>query len=509
MIGLCRRACGSTGKGWKGALETGILSPSGKGRRRWLIPLALAALMTAALVLRLAAGRQALRQSDETLVQAAQDLDHYDASLVLHPETRELAISLRIRHRNREDRPYADLLLRTWAGAYELAETSPAAQGEFYAQYYPDGFSAGGILLHDLLWQGEPVPHAFEDEARTMLRLSIPELAPGEAGELELRCVVRLPRSPGRLGVYGEAWRLGNVLPVLAPREDGRWMAQQDWPIGDPYVSEAANYRVRLSLPEGYQALSSAPLDSEALALRDFALVVTRGAANREQLVDGTRLIVRAQEDRDARQLMGMAVKAFRFLSGRYGPYPWPTLSLAEVTFPLGGVEHSGLTLVSDAYLRQGQADAVELVVVHELAHQWFHALVGSDQARQPWQDEALCDWAVLSYVRAHYGQAAFESVKASRVDVPMRQRLSAGATAGSPIYDFLTIDDYASLVYARGAALMEAIELNSGRADAFLRHYVERFRHQLVTREDFESALNGFLGRDLSPLVADYLDRN
>ena len=38
--------------------------------------------------------------------------------------------------------------------------------------------------------------------------------------------------------------------------------------------------------------------------------------------------------------------------------------------------------------------DDSRVVAVHELAHQWFYAMVGDSQARDPWLDEAFATYA-------------------------------------------------------------------------------------------------------------------
>ena len=50
-----------------------------------------------------------------------------------------------------------------------------------------------------------------------------------------------------------------------------------------------------------------------------------------------------------------------------------------------GGIEYPGV---------DPDADASRAVAVHELAHQWFYAMVGDSQARDPWLDEAFATYA-------------------------------------------------------------------------------------------------------------------
>ena len=477
------------------------------GQRRRQARTLSAAVITGALLLLALSAQSKPWQPSEALLKAAQPLDTYRYELVFHPEASQLAVTMRLEVHNRSRQPFDYLLLRTYAGAFSREDTSPAAYPEIHEGFYPQGFSLGGILVHDVLWNDSPAASDFEDTAETLLRITIPALAPGEEGNLTLRCVLSLPQSPSRFGCFQDVWTFGNCLPILSLRDEEGWRRDPYWPIGDPFVSQAANYRVSLSLPEGYALASSSPLEKNAYALRDWAMVIVKGFTVRQTRVGQVQLLVLSNEAGKADSILMMARKALAFFNKAYGGYPWETLTLVETPFPMGGMEYPGLVVLSDTFLNAGNPDGLELTIAHELAHQWFYALVGSDQINQPWQDEALCEWSALRYVRAVYGQGAYENLKALRLDAPMRESIRQGITPASPLSFFLSYQEYTSVVYGRGTAMLEALELDTGKADAFLKAYCERYAFSLASRQDFETLLNSFMGRDLSPLVQDYLD--
>ena len=87
-------------------------------------------------------------------------------------------------------------------------------------------------------------------------------------------------------------------------------------------------------------------------------------------------------------RIVDAAVDAFRAIRSRLGIYPYPIYKVVQSAGGYG-MESPGLTWipfgVSSANLRY--------LVTHETAHQWFYGLVGNDQARQPFADEALADF--------------------------------------------------------------------------------------------------------------------
>jgi len=171
-------------------------------------------------------------------------------------------------------------------------------------------------------------------------------------------------------------------------------------------------------------------------------------------------------------------------------------------------MEYSGLVMIGSECFAANMRETLELTVAHEAAHQWFYGLVGSDQVYAPWQDEALCQWAMLRYVGKTYGRGSYETLKYYRVDAPMMEAVPGSLTPGSPIDYFGSLTDYSTVVYGRGTALLTALdEMLPKGTDGFLRAYADAFRYRFVTRLEFEAFLNGYAGMDLSPLLLDYLD--
>ncbi|MBR1586113.1 MAG: M1 family metallopeptidase [Clostridia bacterium] len=453
----------------------------------------------------------------EALTAAAKELTDYDVTLKLIPERRQVSITERVAFINDTGDTLTSLLLRTWLNAFQSEEDSPAATEELYDACYPQGFSEGKLTLHDVAWNGTQTAWRYDDDAQTALRVDIPPLAAGQTGELLLRCVVQIPLCAHRSGGLGDTYQLGNVIPQLSLYQDHAWRADPYTSVGDPFVSSCANYTFSVYLPEGYVPACSAPLTrgqdgawrGSILAARDVALCLSPDYCQASaRAAGGAAVYAYAKTEAGARRVAEDAKRAIDVFSGLFGPYPYPALTVCAVDFPFGGMEYSGLVMIGQSNFLDSQQDTMELTVAHETAHQWFYSLVGSDQVYAPWQDEALCQYAMLRYVRARYGQGSFDTLKYYQVDSPMAENIPGSLTPGSPIDYFGDLTAYSSVVYGRGAALLLALdEMLPGGADAFLRAYAEAFAYRFATRQDFEAFLNNYAGMDCSPLLLDYLD--
>ena len=450
---------------------------------------------------------------------AAQGLDEYRYDLRFLPDEMALYGTMELDFTNRTDNALESIVLRTYANAYQREENSPAAIDYFYDGSYKNGFSAGSITIEGLWWNDAIITNwRYSDDAQTVLHVPIDALATGESGQMLLRFKLKIPNCAHRFGYSEGVWQFGNALPTLSLFENGAWRTDPYCAVGDPFVSACANYTVSILAPEGFTCAAGAAVTTEKTddglrfrtqghALRDFAFALSREWVSASEKVSGTRVTAYAFDQKTAQAAAKYGAQAVKTYSKLYGDYAWPQLTICMVDFPAGGMEYAGLFFISRAYSAPDLRATMELVIAHEAAHQWFYALVGSDQYNQPWQDEALSEFAMLQYAKARYGQSAYENLLYTRVKAPMQENIVSRITPGSPVDHFGSYDDYSTVVYGRGAALIEAIDTLTGNANAFLRAYCDEFAFSFATRNDFERCLNRWSGMDLSPLVLDYID--
>ena len=74
--------------------------------------------------------------------------------------------------------------------------------------------------------------------------------------------------------------------------------------------------------------------------------------------------------------------------SRAWAPIPYPIFKVVQSAGGYG-MESPGLIWIPYGV---GSAN-LRYLVAHETAHQWFYGLVGNDQARQPFADEAAADF--------------------------------------------------------------------------------------------------------------------
>jgi len=385
--------------------------------------------------------------------------------------------------------------------------------------------SKGTFTLNDVKvdMDGEMVqPEVFPLDVT--LRVVLPnELPPDEQVTLYLSYTLSLPRiepdaefSDASFGYSERAVSLGNWYPVMAPyRQDKGWYSLSYFPVGDPYVTEVADYQVTITTTPGvivagtgaethtgnHWEYAAQRVRSFALAASDLYLIDTApaGAAG-DQTVYSYYF---PGDEAAGRAALDTAAKALELFTEMYGAYPLPAYRLCETDFA-GGLEFSGLTFLGsnlyDQYDGSTQASLIPLTA-HEVAHQWFYGLVGNDQVSEPWLDEALAQYSsYLYYERYLPGDMEWWW------DTEIRQYAPAGKI-DMLIYQFRNNRDYINAVYRRGAEFVRDLRETMGDPafSAFMKEYVQRYSYQLAKSRDFFALVQEFTTADLMPLQETY----
>lgn len=242
---------------------------------------------------------------------------------------------------------------------------------------------------------GRPAPSRLTDPTTLVVDLPDP-VAAGTAVEASVGFVLRLPGEVNdRIFRSGDALRLGSFFPIL-PWEPGVGWALEPPARGfaEAQTAPAADVELALTLPAGLGALTTGSPGPDgrirAEGVRDLGVSVGRfRTATAVVVAPGpVRVTVGVAEGlgEDPGAHLAKVVGVLAALARRYGPYPWPELTVAVTPGLHGGIEYPAHVMLGPGRLGR--------TTTHELAHQWFYGLVGSDQARDPWLDEGLASWA-------------------------------------------------------------------------------------------------------------------
>jgi hypothetical protein len=285
----------------------------------------------------------------------------------------------------------------------------------------------------------------------------------------------------GYLGFGNRQLNLGRWLPVVASRQDAEWITHQDTAIGEQDVDELADYDVTLVVQHAPESLRVAapgePIEAgpsrwrfRLPAAREFSAslspsyIMTTALAQSGTLVElYTFEDARSKAIDSAAFALDVASQSLDQYASLFGPYPYSRLVVVQSDFP-DGMEFSGLVFVGGEYFRSfsGPQSYLMLITVHEVAHQWWYQQVGSDQALNPWLDEALATYSEYLFI-----EAAFPALTGWWWDFRVNTYSPQGFVDSS-VYEFNSRREYINAVYLRGVRMLGDLRATLGDA-AFL----------------------------------------
>ncbi len=314
----------------------------------------------------------------------------------------------------------------------------------------------------------------------------------GSTTEVTMTWQVTLPTSPSndRIARTGNAIRLGSFFPVLAWHPGLGWATEPPTSnFAEASLSLPSDFEVMVTVPEGLGVLATGvpgpkgPGSWIASGVPDWALSVGDFRVVTGQAEGGVAVTVgvdRAVGDAP-KPYLDKVVAALDDFSRRFGPYPWPSFSLALTPELSGGIEYP-------MHVMQGPG-TLGRTTSHEVAHMWFYGLVATNQGANPWIDEGL----------ASYAEARFENT----LDAFKARTIPAEGVghAGEPMtYWASRSSAYYRSVYVQGAQAVAALG-SADLVDCALRQLVARGAYRVNGNGEVIAAL-----ATVSPDAADVL---
>lgn len=500
---------------------------------------------------------------------ALEDFPLYDLSLAIEPDLGSFTVGETVSFTNRGTAPLADLVFHVDANAgrpagQELVQLTSARCIERSCALRRISPGTVRLVLSRALLPRERLRVEFHLKGHAEVIAASRTTLMGQSleGLTAFGGKSSKPGSYGELALGDGILSLANFYAALAARVGDHWEIADKNTMGDLGSDESANVRATVELPAdcvvahvGSLAETMTTVDHSGGAqhrktlsisaglVRDFTLVVSKEFQVKSRTVNGVEVssYFRASEKKSGEQVLDAAAFALRDFERRFGEYPYRKLDLAEA--PLvggaGGVEFSGLATVGSAFYKDfdlsslpglgalglgaGGAGAPpalgdittgmrEFVTAHEVAHQWWHVLVGSDSQTDPFADEGLAQYSTLVYFEDRYGAARAEREAQQNLKLPfqaMRMAGQADNAAERPVKAFATPVAYGGLVYGKGPFFYREVRtlLGDDKFFARLRHYRADYAFEVAPTRAFVSAFSGPEQTAVQLLATHWLD--
>jgi hypothetical protein len=379
----------------------------------------------------------------------------------------------------------------------------------------------GSIKVNQVQMDGQSTTPIF---SKGLMRIPFTApLQPGQNLKFLIDFSITVPTLGGDLyyGIFGfnnGILSLAHAYPTILVYDEHGWNNQMPDLNGDPLFSDTSFYLVSIDAPVDLTLVASGEeVNRQEMAgrqivlfadgpARDFYLTAGKNFAIQSEKVGETTFnsYAPAGLDQYAKSALKTAETAIGDFSRRYAPYPYTEFDIVPIVTSAGGVEFPGMTAVAENAYNQG--GFLDVVVIHEVAHQWFYNMVGNETQRQPWLDESLAQFATCQYYfdkdGAQAEQSCLGSMKARWDDIKDQK-----IPIGEPVSAYSS-NSYADIIYGRGPLFFQALRQQIGQAafDSLMHEYATSFAWEIATTDSFKKLAEQHCNCDLSQLFTEWV---
>ncbi len=194
------------------------------------------------------------------------------------------------------------------------------------------------------------------------------------------------------------------------------------------------------------------------------------------------------------------------------GEYDYPVVQVVEgpKNNSSGGMEYPMVTLITSP---DAKVESLDAVIAHEIGHNWFMGMLGSNERKHTWMDEGLNTYYQFRYEAEKYrsnsvfGNSLPKEFKKMPADeflgiiynaidknIPMQSAMDI------PADKFPNSDEYGLISYVKTALWMYLLETAVGRdtVDRAVQTYFAKWKNKHPQPEDMQAAFEEAIGSDL-----------
>lgn len=257
----------------------------------------------------------------------------------------------------------------------------------------------------------------------TVLEVKLAEpIGSGETVTLEMEWEAQVPvqiRRSGRDNAEGVRYSMAQWFPKLAEYDYQGWHADEY--IGREFYGVWGDYEVKISIDQDYVIGGTGYLQNPleighgyenkgetvnkkvdngkltwhfvAPNVHDFMWAADPDFQHDKLTMESGTVLhffhQKGQNDSNWEKLMPLTERAFEYASENFGQYPYQQFSVIQGGD--GGMEYPMSTLITG---EKRSLQSLLGVTIHEFMHDWYHGVLGNNEALTPWMDEGFTSYA-------------------------------------------------------------------------------------------------------------------
>jgi hypothetical protein len=185
---------------------------------------------------------------------------------------------------------------------------------------------------------------------------------------------------------------------------------------------------------------------------------------------------------------------AVHFRSKTIGEYPYNVVSVVEAHMGFdGGMEYPTITSISPGM----DAKQLDMTMEHEIGHNWFYGILGSNERDYPWMDEGVNTYYDNRYKALKYPQPEYpkwvqkrlpDNVEALAIDGLAKIKSDQPIATHSADFTFV---NYMVKTYLKTGVLLQHLETSIGtqRFDSCMQAYYQQWQYKHPYPQDFQKS--------------------
>lgn len=375
---------------------------------------------------------------------------NYKINVQLNDTSNSLSAYEKIEYINHSPDELEFIYFHLWPNAYKNGQTALAKQKLETSPYrwFENKNLTGYIDSLNFMINGEPAEWEYDKEHIDICKLYlIKPLKPGEKITITTPFYVKLPSCfISRLGHGNQSYQITQWYPKPAVYDHHGWHPMPYLNQGEFY-SEFGSFDVSITLPKNYVVGATGDLqtpeeikwlnekagqtaqiktyektdypipksDSILKTIRytqenvhDFAWFADKRfhvlKGEREMPNTGKKVTLWAMFlNRDAnawQRSIEYIGDALYYYSLWFGDYPYNNCTAVHSSISAGGgMEYPNITVIGNS----GKDLSLEMVIMHEVGHNWLYGMLGFNERDFPWMDEGINSFSEARYIKEKY----------------------------------------------------------------------------------------------------------
>jgi len=208
------------------------------------------------------------------------------------------------------------------------------------------------------------------------------------------------------------------------------------------------------------------------------------------------------------------------------GDYPYNQCTAVDGALTAGGgMEYPNVTVIGSV----STARSLETVIVHEVGHNWFFGILGSNERRFPWMDEGINSFNEFRYIKTKYpsksmvpettnnsilskigGLEEYKHREENYLQYLLNAREGLDQACGLHSSDHTSIN-YGLMVYTKTALAFEYLQayLGADELDKAMHAYFQKWKFKHPQPADIKTTLEQATNKDLDWFFDDLINTN